>query len=99
MKDVTTQAAPVEIVPFYLPATLRDGMRHGTGVLRTITVAALTDVTIIHNLGRIPHFVIVLDNGTAFAPRVKRSTVTAWTAINVTVQFDVATAGAFAWVV
>ena len=87
------------LIPFALPATLRDGMRHGHGILRTVTVAASTDVTITHNLGRVPHFVIVLDNGTAFTPRVKRSTVTAWTAINVTVQFDVATAGAFAWVV
>ena len=89
---------PEAIVPFYLPAALRDGMRHGHGILRVVTVAALTDAIIIHGLGRIPHFVIALDNGTAFVPRVKRA-AGAWTANTVTVQFDTATSGAYVWVV
>ena len=87
------------LIPFLLPATLRDGMRHGQGILRTVTVVVNTDVTIVHSLGRIPHFVVALDNGTAFVPKVRRSTVTAWTVTNVTVAFDTATSGAWVWIV
>jgi hypothetical protein len=73
-------------------------MRHGSGKLFEVTVAANTDVTITHDLGRIPHFVQNLDNGTAYTAAVKRSTVTAWTTNAVSVQFSVALSSGWVWV-
>ncbi len=71
----------------------------GQGRLLFVTVAANTDTTLTHGLGRIPHFVQNLDNGTAYTAKVKRSTVTAWTPQTVTVQFDTALANGVVWVV
>jgi predicted RecA/RadA family phage recombinase len=86
-------------VPFVLPQTLSSGMRMGLGKLFAVTVAANTDVTVAHDLGRIPHFVIPLDNGTAYVPAIRRSTVTAWTTSNVTFQANAAMTACWVWIV
>ena len=85
-------------IPFTIPETLTNGMRMGMGRLFNVTAAATTDTTITHDLGRIPHFVLPLDNGMNFVPQVKRSTATVWTTNTVTVQFSSAMAG-WVWVV
>jgi hypothetical protein len=70
----------------------------GRGILRQVTGSANADIAISHNLGRVPNFVLALDNGTAFVPKVKRGG-TAWTVNAVTVQFDVAPTACWVWVV
>ena len=98
----------VPSIPFVLPAKVTDGMAMGNGILRIVSPTANTDITIKHNLGWIPHFVIPLivnDNNAnppgaaVYVPKSKRSTATAWTNIAVTVQFDTTCTNLVVWVI
>ncbi len=77
-----------------------DYQRDGTACIRIgVTIAANTPIQIFHPLTMVPNRIEVLDNGTAFVPKWKR-TATAWTAANppalgsVYVEFDGALANA-----
>ena len=110
----TTPGQPIQQIPrvagipFVLPPKVTDGMAMGNGIIRIVSPTANTDITIKHNLGWIPHFVIPLivnDNGAnppgaaAYVPKSKRSIITAWTNINVTVQFDTTCTNLAVWIV
>ncbi len=97
---LTPLFARTAIVPFVLPQLFPAfPTRMGNGVLVSVTAAANTDVTMTHSLGRLPHFVIPLDNGTAYVPSWKWSSATARTTATATGQFSVAPVGAIVWIV
>ncbi len=100
LQRALTHHARNESVPFILPPNFpMFPTRMGTGVLVSVTAAANTDVTMTHNLARLPHFVVPLDNGTAYVPSWKWSTVTPRTTTTATGQFSIATSGAVIWIV
>lgn len=77
----------VQLIPFLVPQKVTDGYSMGRGIIRIVPISvANTDQTVIHNLGRIPNFVLILDPGTQYL-HWKRGTV-AWTIKTVTLQFD-----------
>jgi hypothetical protein len=97
---VDTNGAPssfLNLVPFLVPQKVTDGYPMGRGIIRIVTVAtANANESIIHNLGRIPNFVLILDPGTVYV-QWKRGTV-AWTVTTISLQFSAA--GTFTiWVV
>ncbi len=95
--------APVTIpqvnptVAFNLPAVVKDGDHWLGGIIRIHDFTANTDVTLTHNLGKIPHWCIplwVLDDQAnppthqVYTPKLRQSIVTAWSVKNVTIQAD-----------
>jgi hypothetical protein len=96
-------------IPFQFAADIQDGDSCGNGILRIVTFANdNTDMTITHNLGWIPHMVMPLwVMGTranppatvAYTPKLKQSTVTAWTNTTVTIQSDTACTALLMWIV
>jgi len=75
------------LIPFLVPQTITDGLPMGRGIIRIVTVgAANTGVSIKHNLGRIPSFVLILDPGTAYVNWAR--TATAWTITTANLQFN-----------
>ena len=90
-----TQIDP--LIPFIVPQKVPDGYSMGRGIIRIVVVAAANaNVSIAHNLGRIPNFVLLLDSGTTYA-QTKRGGV-AWTTNTVSVQFS-ATGTMTVWIV
>lgn len=77
----------MRLIPFCQPQTLKDGYKMGRGIIKIVAVTANVDVTIPHILGRVPTWVVPLDAGLVYVPKVRR-VATAWTTVNVTVQFD-----------
>jgi hypothetical protein len=87
------------LIPFCQPQTVKSGYKMARGIVLIISVTANTDTTLHHILGRIPNWLIVLDAGTTYAPKWKRSTATAWTTTTATVQFDTTVTALTVWVV
>ena len=91
------------LIPFLLPSGLSNGLVMGRGVImQYVLPTANADFTFAHPLGRIPTLApIALDNGFAYLPRTRRSTVTAFTSTHVTFQVDTACVapGCFFWLV
>lgn len=102
------QFAPI---PFVLPATLKDGEHMGNGILRFVTFAnANTDLNVAHTLGDVPKFVLPLwvygaviqANPPAtqvYTPKLRPSTITAWTGSQVTIQSDTVCTNLLIWIV
>lgn len=86
-------------IPFILASQMKSGDTNGIGVWLQVTGAANADINIKHYLGYLPHFVTAWDNGTAYTPKVKRSAITPWTTVQVTVQFDVAPTNCWVWII
>jgi hypothetical protein len=95
-------------IPFVLPQVVTDAFHMGRGVLRKVTFVANTDTPIVHNLGRIPQFVIVLGDAfnttnppaaSFYCPKWKRSIVTAWTTATLNIQMDTACTGCWIWII
>ena len=85
------------LIPFLVPATLTDGYSMGRGIIRFVTIgAANADITVKHNLGRIPPFVLLLDPGSNYV--MWRRGTAAWTNTTVTLQFS-ATGSVKIWIV
>lgn len=86
------------LIPYLYGQKVTTGKKMGRGVILIVAVATPNvDVTLTHNLGRVPQIMPeLLDNGTTYTPKRKRGTA-AWTINTVTLQYD--TAGTYTeWV-
>jgi hypothetical protein len=76
-----------KLIPFIVPQNYQDGCLMARGIIRIVPIGApSTDISVRHDLGRVPNFVLILDSGNSFQ-QWRRGTVT-WNPSSISLQFS-----------